>query len=436
MSFVQRVLVGVAVLAVTNPAWARDRVEVSEDGLARVNPDAAAAPVESNRDPDVPFPAMADWTSPLRVQVGGLAVADVNGDGANDLVVGCYHSSSYPPYDDWENLIYLNTGSELEAAPSWISADERSTGDIRVALINDDPYPDVFAANGGFEMAPSVIYFGSAGGPSTTPAWFASDVSWTNFAAPFDVDHDGDIDVATANQGNSQDDPYRPMALYLNDAGTLSTTPAWLSAETSIQGFLAWGDLDGDGWEDLAVSKWSGFESGVYRNAAGTLEPTPTWTTGDTDSDKGVAWADVDGDLDPDLALGHDPTQLWTNTAGSMAVTWTSAATYHGHSDLAWEDIDLDGDPDLAEVHFSDGKAHIYLNRNGVLDSAPSWTFDSPHVGTAIAFGDINGDGLPDLVVGNSGDTSLWVFYNTGDPPIFVDGFETGDTTRWSSTVP
>ncbi len=415
---------------------AAERVEISDDGLDRVELRTGEAPSGWRRSVDVPYPLIADWTSSLRVQVGGLAVADVDGDGDNDLVVGCYSSQSFPPYDDWQNLIYLNTGAELEATPSWVSADERSTGDIQVALINDDPFPDVFAANGGFEMAPSVIYFGSATGPSTTPTWFAGDVSWTNYAMPFDFDHDGDIDVATANQGNSSADPYRPMVLYLNNAGALATTPAWLSAEISIQNFLSWGDLDGDGWEDLAVSKWANFSSGVYRNNMGTLEPTPNWTTGTTDTDKGVGWADVDGDNDPDLALGHDPTQLWTNTAGSLAVTWTSAATYFGHSDLRWEDIDLDGDPDLAEVHFSNGQAHIYLNRAGVLDSVPSWTFDSPHVGTAIAFGDINGDGLPDLVVGNSGDTSIWVFYNTGEPPLFADGFESGDTTLWSATSP
>ena len=46
------------------------------------------------------------------------------------------------------------------------------------------------------------------------------------------------------------------------------------------------------------------------------------------------------------------------------------------------------------------------------------------------------GDDVPDLVVGNSGDTSIWVFYNDGEPPIFVDGFESGDTTAWSATVP
>jgi hypothetical protein len=411
-------------------------IEVSEDGLKTAYPVPGQLPSSWRQGDEVPFPLVADWTNALRVQVGGLAVADVNGDGAKDLVVGCYQSDSFPPYDDWENLIYLNTGSELEPTPSWVSADERSTGDIQVALIDDDPYPDVFAANGGYEMAPSVVYFGSASGPSTTPGWLAADSSWTNYAMPFDFDHDGDIDVATANQGNSPQDPYRPMRLFVNHSGSLETSPSWQSAETSIQNFLSWGDLDGDGWEDLAVSKWANFSSGVYRNIAGALETAPAWTTGTTDTDKGVGWADVDGDLDPDLALGHDPTQLWTNTSGSLAVTWTSAASYHGHSDLRWEDIDLDGDPDLAEVHFSDGKAHIYLNRDGVLDSVPSWTFDSPHVGTAIAFGDINGDHLPDLVVGNSGDTSIWVFYNLGVPLIFADDFETGTTGAWGAVVP
>jgi hypothetical protein len=437
MMRVNPVVVAIGVLAFgTVSLDAAEPVEISEDGLRRAAPTPGESASGWRLDETVPYPLVADWTNTLRVQVGGLAIADVDLDGDNDLVVGCYISSSFPPYEDWENLIYLNTGSGLEATPSWVSADERSTGDIRVALINDDPYPDVFAANGGFEMAPSVIYFGSATGPSPTPGWLASDVSWTNFAAPFDVDHDGDVDVATANQGNSPTDPYRPMVLYLNDGGTLGTSPSWTSAETSIQNFLAWGDLDGDGWEDLAVSKWSNFSSGVYRNVAGALDTTPTWTTGTTDSDKGVGWADVDGDHDQDLALGHDPTQLWTNTSGSLATSWTSAASYHGHSDLRWEDIDLDGDPDLAEIHFSNGQAHIYLNRDGVLDSAPSWTFDSPHVGTAIAFGDLNGDFLPDLVVGNSGDTSLWVFYNTLEPPIFVDGFEIGNTSRWSATSP
>jgi len=398
------------------PLAAEAAREVSADGsqVAAVDPWVDEEPVEE-RGREVPYGAVPDWENSLRMQVGGLQVADMNGDGLMDVVVGCYHSDSYPPYDHWFNMIYFNTGGELEADPSWISADEVSTGDIQVALINDDEYPDVFAANGGYSMSPSVIYWGGPGGPSMSPGWSSAEPggAWNNYALPFDFDHDGDIDIITANQGNSPYDPSRPLYAFINEGGTLATVPGWQSTEWCLSNFLAMADLDGDGWEDLAVSKWSGYESGVYMNLAGALATAPGWTTGDTDTDKGVAWADVDGDGLPDLALGHDPTQLWRNDSGGLALAWTSGASYFGQSDLRFCDVDRDGDPDLAEIHFSNGQVHIYLNRNGVLDGPPTWTYDSSAVGTALAFGDINGDDWPDLVVGESGQPCLKVFYAT-----------------------
>ena len=134
------------------------RLEVSADGLVAVVSTAdEVLDGESSAEDAVPFQLTPDWANTLRRQVGGLTVADMNGDGAMDVVAGIYSSSSYPPYDDWHNLIYLNTGSGLEDNPSWISSDEVSTGEVKVALLNDDSFPDVFAANGGFAMDSSVI---------------------------------------------------------------------------------------------------------------------------------------------------------------------------------------------------------------------------------------------------------------------------------------
>jgi hypothetical protein len=404
-----------ALLLLALPAAAGEPArEVSADGHETVILASEAGDGQVTvRSDEVYFGTQPDWQNDLRRQVGGLQVADLNGDGWNDVVVGCYISNSYPPYDDWENLIYFNTGGQLEASPSWVSDDEVSTGDVQVGLINDDAYPDVFAANGGGLAYPSVIYFGGPDGPSTTPGWSSAEPggSWNNYAILFDFDHDGDTDVVTANQGASQYDPYRPLYMFVNDGGTLETVPSWQSAEESIQGFLAVGDWNGDGWEDLGVSKWVNFETGIYDNRDGQLQTTPIWTTGDDDADKGVAFADVDGNGWLDLAVGHDPTQLWSNDATAMTMTWESQASYHGHSDLRFCDLDRDGDQDLVECHFSDGKVHVYLNRDGVLDGPPSWTYDSSSVGTAIALGDLNGDQWPDLVVGNSGEPCVKVFY-------------------------
>ena len=52
------------------------------------------------------------------------------------------------------------------------------------------------------------------------------------------------------------------------------------------------------------------------------------------------------------------------------------------------------------------------MNRNGQLDLTPSWQYDSPNVGTALTFGDINGDGHVDLVIGVSGQPCVSVFYS------------------------
>jgi len=407
------------------------QIEVSYDGheTVVVQPSDADGHV-TTRGSDVPYGAAPDWQNNLRRQVGALQVADMNNDGWNDVVVGCYISQSFPPYDVWRNYIYYNTGAgELEANPSWISDDEVSTGDVQVGYINDDEYLDIFAANGGASMSPSVIYFGGPNGPSTTPGWVSAEPAgaWNNYAVLFDLDHDGDLDVVTANQGNSQFDPFRPMFLFRNTNGVLETVPSWQSSESCIQNFLAFADYDGDGWEELAVSRWTnGFHSGIYENNMGSLSGLPTWTTGFSDTDKGVAWADVDGNDWPDLALGHDPTFMYSNDAGVLTHTWTSTATFHGHSDLRFHDVNRDGRPDLVETHFSDGKTHVYLNRNGALDAFPSWTYDSPTVGTAIALGDITGDGWDDLVVGNSGDPSVKVFY-AQPPPCPADLNGDGD---------
>ena len=403
--------------AFSGTVWSQPvTIEVSSDGheTAVVHKEATDGMAFSRGG--VPYGTAPDWVNTVRMQVGGLQAVDVNNDGGVDVVVGCYHSQSYPPYDDWENMIYFNVGGQLETVASWISTDEKSTTDVQVADFNMDGFPDVFAANGDFSMDPSVIYFGGPTGPSTTPTWMTglSPRAWAVGSAAFDIDHDGDIDLVTCNQGNSPDDPYRPIYIFYNYDGMLSALPGWQSAEISIQNSVAFADYDGNGWEDMAIAKWSNFQTGIYRNSGGTLQTVPFWTVGNTDSEKGIGWADVDGNGWPDLAVGRSPTRLYTNEDGVLTPTWEAVGSYFGHSELRFCDVDRDGDPDLAEVHFSNGKVQIYQNNDGVLDASPTWIYDSPSVGTAIAFGDVNGNHWPDLVCGFSGEPCVVVFYNAG----------------------
>jgi len=349
------------------------------------------------------------------MQVGGLDFGDFDNDFDLDLAVGCYHSQSYPPYNDWRNFVLTNNDGQFEESPSWWSSDSRSTTDIKWADFNSDEWLDLFACNGDFSQDPNVIYFGSPGGLATTPGWLATDATFTTGGDPCDFDHDGDIDMATSNQG-VYPNYNRPIYIY-NNAGTgLNPTPGWQSSDQMISSFLKWGDLDNDGYEELAVSKWVNFESCVYKNNNGTMQTDPYWTCGSTRSDKGIGWGDIDNDSFPELAIGGtEPTWLFDNVEGILGVTpiWQSNNSYHGCQDLAWCDVDSDGDPDLATVEFSTGHLRIYLNIDGELSTTPSWQYDGNGMGTALAFGDINGDSFPDLAMGQSGQPSVLTFLST-----------------------
>ena len=93
-------VLGAALLLCAGSVHAQMAIEISKDGHAWAAPGFAPATGWVARGSSVPFGTQPNVTVQLRRQVGGLAIADVNGDGHNDIIAVCYISQSFPPYEN------------------------------------------------------------------------------------------------------------------------------------------------------------------------------------------------------------------------------------------------------------------------------------------------------------------------------------------------
>lgn len=201
-----------------------------------------------------------------------------------------------------------------------------------------------------------------------------------------------------------------------------ATVAAGLANPNACWG-AAWADFDGDGWEDLAVavSNETLATCRLYRNRrdgsfgdVSYLLPLPLGYA------RSVVWADYNRDGRPDLFISFEQggNRLLENRDG-VFVDVTAAA---GVSDrrrsrgAAWADYDRDGWPDLYVCNYGQMNALYHNNGDGTFtDMAPSLSVgEDGKRSESASWGDMDGDGFPDLFVCNDVERSS-LFRNNGD---------------------
>ncbi|MFN7698633.1 MAG: hypothetical protein ACK5U8_12100 [Deltaproteobacteria bacterium] len=307
---------------------------------------------------------------------------DLNGDGYADLVVGAYETTPVGLGESGAASVFHGSVTGLGATPTitlvggvdeaFLGCSVASAGDV-----NGDGFSDlVIGAStstvGGLRHAGiASVFHGSATGiardasqrlvGSRANAWFGD-----NVAGAGDVNGDGysDLIVTAASAVLPGEMAFGSVSVFHGSrAGTVATAATVLDETSRVEGWVpssvsSAGDLDGDGFGDIAVGA-SGTSPGgrsaagmvgVYRGGADGIAATAAQTleglvAGDWFGASVAGAGDVNGDGIPDLVVGapfaspggrRNAGAAFVHHGRAMRLAATATSTFEGSAPTDW----------------------------------------------------------------------------------------------------
>jgi len=371
----------------------------------------------------------------------GTAIGDLDGDGKPDLVLINAHDNSIWIY---RNISTNATLAAASFAPPVILPLAGNPLGLTLADLDGDGRLDLLVTDSQNNNVSVFQNLCVPGGITTNS--FAARVDFPVGQQPFtlaamDLNGDGRVDIVTVNLTDNTFSILQnlgsPGGITTNSFATHVDFATGLSPEG-----VAIGDLDGDGWPDIAVANIGGNSVSVFRNlnAGGSITTNSFAPRVDFTGAGGgetVAIGDIDGDGKPDLLIsGYVPQVLsvFQNTSVPGSITTNSFGpridfpTGGRAHRIALADLDGDGKPDIAVSTELPSQLVIFKNISspGILSSsslaAPA-AFPAGWNPSCIAIGDLDGDGRPDIFVANDYDGDVTVYQNTapfGTAPVIT----------------
>lgn len=404
-----------------------------------------------------------DWHYP-EIVGGGCALVDHDGDGRLDILF--IQSGAVPrrladaePPDRAPSRLYRNTTTDgrirFADVTDTAGLDARGYGlGVAVGDLTGNGHPDLYITNYG----PNSLWRNNGDGTFTdiTAASGTGDPGFSASASVADLDRDGRLDLFVSNYVvyDPADNPtclaestrrdYCGPSVFeaagdtvyrnLGDGRFEDVTEAWLGDHPPLRGLgTVVADFDADGLPDVFVAN-DGDQNQFWRNTgAGFSEQALASGAavnrhGRMEAGMGIGLADLQDDADWDLLLTHltgesntlylnfgdgsfvDDTAAWGLQASTLPFTGFGAALADFDRDTRPDLIVANGAVRVIEARREAGEAYPLAQRDQLFRNTGR-RFEpvtgneaalAPAVGRGLAIGDVDNDGLRDVLVCNN----------------------------------